>query len=205
VVLRNDTEQLLARARSYIGRGWSPATSGNYSVRTAADACAVTASGSDKAALTPADLLALTLDGNYDRSNAKRPSAETELHLMLYRRDPAIGAVLHTHSPAGTVLSRVHRGDSLELSDYELLKAFSGVDTHAVTVTVPILANDQDVARLARAADDALAAAGERCYGFLIRGHGLYAWGATISDAARHVDAFEYLLRCELESMRYRR
>jgi methylthioribulose-1-phosphate dehydratase len=68
-----------------------------------------------------------------------------------------------------------------------------------------VLANDQNVDRLASAAAARLDTTDGRCYGFLIRGHGLYAWGATIDDAARHVDAFEYLLRCELDALRYRR
>jgi methylthioribulose-1-phosphate dehydratase len=199
-----DADRLIALARTYADRGWSPATSGNYSVRTGAGSCLVTASGSDKSALVASDLLPVDLDGQFDPVSGRRPSAETQLHLMLYRRDPAIGAVLHTHSPAGTVLSRLSAADAVHLADYELLKAFSGIDTHATDVVVPVIDNDQDVARMSREAAARLDAVAGRCYGFLIRGHGLYAWGATITDAARHVDAFEFLLRCELESLRYR-
>ena len=31
-------------------------------------------------------------------------------------------------------------------------------------------------------------------HGFLLRGHGLYTWGATIADAERHVEILEFLL-----------
>jgi methylthioribulose-1-phosphate dehydratase len=199
-----DADRLIELARTYVDRGWSPATSGNYSVRSGADSCLITASASDKSALAPADLLPVDLDGQFDPTAGRRPSAETLLHLMLYRRDPAIGAVLHTHSPAGTVLSRLTAAAVVRLTGYELLKAFTGVDTHQTEVVVPLIENDQDVARMAKEATARLDAVAGRCYGFLIRGHGLYAWGATITDAARHVDAFEFLLRCELESLRYR-
>ncbi|MCO1980156.1 methylthioribulose-1-phosphate dehydratase, partial [Pseudomonas aeruginosa] len=37
------------------------------------------------------------------------------------------------------------------------------------------------------------------CPGYLIRGHGLYTWGARMSDALRQVEAFEFLFECELK------
>ena len=41
-------------------------------------------------------------------------------------------------------------------------------------------------------------------WGYLIAGHGLYAWGKDISEARRHLDAFEFMLGCELEMRRLR-
>jgi methylthioribulose-1-phosphate dehydratase len=32
--------------------------------------------------------------------------------------------------------------------------------------------------------------------GFLVRGHGLYAWGETLAAAKRHVEGLEFLLSC---------
>ena len=37
------------------------------------------------------------------------------------------------------------------------------------------------------------------CVGYLIRGHGLYTWGARMSDALRQIEAFEFLFECELK------
>ena len=39
-------------------------------------------------------------------------------------------------------------------------------------------------------------------WGYLIAGHGLYAWGRDIAEARRHLDAFEFMLGCELELRR---
>ena len=36
-------------------------------------------------------------------------------------------------------------------------------------------------------------------WGYLIDGHGLYAWGRDMAEARRHLEAFEFLLGCELE------
>ena len=41
-------------------------------------------------------------------------------------------------------------------------------------------------------------------WGYLIDGHGLYAWGRDMAEARRHLDAFEFLIRCELEMRRLR-
>ena len=39
----------------------------------------------------------------------------------------------------------------------------------------------------------------------LIDGHGLYAWGRDMPEARRHLEAFEFLLGCELELRRLQR
>ena len=90
----------------------------------------------------------------------------------------------------------MHHERCLELSGYEVLKAFPGVESHLHTLRIPIFANDQDMERLAAVVSGALDAE-PAAPGFLIRGHGLYAWGRAVSDAVRHVEAFEFLFECE--------
>ena len=41
-------------------------------------------------------------------------------------------------------------------------------------------------------------------WGYLIDGHGLYAWGRDMAEARRHLDAFEFLFDCELELRKLR-
>ena len=36
-------------------------------------------------------------------------------------------------------------------------------------------------------------------YGFLVKGHGLYAWGNSLREAKRHLEGIEFLLSCELQ------
>jgi methylthioribulose-1-phosphate dehydratase len=83
--------------------------------------------------------------------------------------------------------------------NYELQKAFAGVVTHESKVIVPIFENDQDIARLAAKVQPWLDAHPD-CPGYLIRGHGLYTWGARMSDALRQIEAFEFLFECELKT-----
>lgn len=191
------TREIIEAGRFLYGRGWSPATSSNYSARLWADQALLTVSGKHKGQLGEDDVLATDLDG-ISLEPGKKPSAETLLHTQLYRWQPGIGAVLHTHSVNATVLSRLTLSDSLVFADYELQKAFSGVTTHESQVEVPIFDNDQDIARLAAKVQPWLDAHPE-CVGYLIRGHGLYTWGPRMSDALRQVEAFEFLFECELK------
>ncbi|MCH4873113.1 MULTISPECIES: methylthioribulose 1-phosphate dehydratase [Pseudomonas] len=190
--------EIIEAGRFLYGRGWSPATSSNYSTRLSATEALLTVSGKHKGQLGLDDVLATDLSGN-SLEPGKKPSAETLLHTQLYRWRPEIGAVLHTHSVNATVLSRLTPGNSLEFEDYELQKAFSGVSTHASKVQVPIFDNDQDIERLAGKVQPWLEAHPD-CVGYLIRGHGLYTWGARMSDALRQIEAFEFLFECELKT-----
>lgn len=185
------------------GRGYAPATSGNYSARLDDGATLVTVSGTHKGALVPGDFLVIEADG-HPRESGRKASAETPLHRMIYARVPWAGVVLHTHSVNATVLSRHLAGHAeLTLDGYEILKAFRGVSTHETNIAVPIFENTQDMPALAALIGMRLERAGT-APGFLIRGHGLYAWGVDTAEARRHVEAFEFLFACELEHTRLR-
>ncbi|WP_077044652.1 methylthioribulose 1-phosphate dehydratase [Pseudomonas sp. KK4] len=191
-------QEIIDAGRFLYGRGWSPATSSNYSTRLSPTEALLTVSGKHKGQLGLDDVLATDLSGN-SLDPGKKPSAETLLHTQLYSWRPEIGAVLHTHSVNATVLSRLTPGDFIEFEDYELQKAFSGVSTHESKVRVPIFDNDQDIARLAAKVQPWLEDHPD-CVGYLIRGHGLYTWGARMSDALRQIEAFEFLFECELKT-----
>lgn len=193
---RKRIDALIEVARDFGQRGWTPATSGNYSVRMDDGSIVVTRSGADKRKLQRSDLMRLDADGT-PKEDA-RPSAETLLHVQIYRHDPGAQAVLHVHSPAATVMSRrsVAAG-KLRLENYELLKALRGIDTHAAAVELPIVANDQDMTRLAAAVQPWLERPGVPP-AYLIEGHGIYAWGSSVAEAARHLEALDFILECEL-------
>ena len=159
----------------------------------------ITASGGHKGELTAANFLIADLDGR-PQDAARKASYETLLHSQIYRRvygRAHAGAVLHTHSVANTVLSRRH--DKLNLAGYELLKVLDGVTTHDTGVEIPVFENDQDIARLSAMVDDHMTR-GKAQHGYLIRGHGLYAWGETVAVARHRVEALEFIFECESRS-----
>ncbi|HET7222522.1 MAG TPA: methylthioribulose 1-phosphate dehydratase [Rhodanobacteraceae bacterium] len=182
-------------------RGWTPATSSNFSMRLDVSTVAVTISGRDKGALEPDDVMAIDLDGK-PLDPALRPSAETALHLQIYRRQPEAGAVLHTHSHNQTVASRLFAAQGvIKLHGWELQKAITGYTTHDSELDVPVFANSQDMAEIEAKVDTWLDA-GKPLYAYLIEGHGLYTWGRGMTEARRHLEALEFLLACELDLKR---
>ena len=195
--LRHLAGELITNVRELSEAGWTPATSSNFSLRLDDRHAAITVSGRDKGRLTEADIMVVDMDGRAVGSD-HRPSAETLLHTQLYSRFADIGCVLHTHSRVQTVASRLFAGaGQVRLEGYELLKAFRGNTTHEAEIDLPVLPNSQDMSTLAAQLDALL---GDRCmWGYLIDGHGLYAWGRDMAEARRHLEAFEFLLGCELD------
>lgn len=193
---------LIVNVRELAQAGWTPATSSNFSHRLDDQHAAITVSGRDKGRLVEDDIMVVDFDGR-PVGRQLRPSAETLLHTQLYRRYPEIGCVLHTHSPVQTIASRLFsREGRIHLEGYELLKAFEGNTTHETALDVPVFANTQDMNVLAAQVDALLDKQG--MWGYLIDGHGLYAWGRNMAEARRHLEAFEFLLHCELELRKLR-
>ncbi|MEJ7934864.1 methylthioribulose 1-phosphate dehydratase [Sphingobium sp. AN558] len=191
-------DAIIAIGRRLDERGLAPATAGNYSARLEDGSIAITISGSHKGRLTAQDMMRVSPSGA--PLDAKKPSAETLLHCLVYDIDPGAQAVLHTHSVAGTVLSRaLARKHGILLDGYEMLKIFPGIATHDVAVVLPLIDNSQDMAALAEALRPILTEQSPLLPAFYIRGHGLYAWGPSIAAAEYVTEAAEFLLACAWE------
>jgi methylthioribulose-1-phosphate dehydratase len=193
--LQSATESLCNTARWCYNRGWVPATSGNFSFRLGGRIF-VTASGLDKGTLTPTGLIEIDSEGRVLSSTGK-PSAETALHLVLYRDRPSAGAILHVHTIWNTLLSAHYESTGrVPIEGYELLKGLAGVNTHDHLEEVPILNNSQDYAALSTQLTGALQNH-PRAHGVLLSRHGLYTWGDSVADARRHLEALEFLFEIE--------
>jgi len=180
--------------REFHVRGWVLGTSGNFSaVLHREPLClAITSTGSDKGHLSVGQILELDETLTVFRGEG-RPSAETALHVAIVLRRQA-GAVLHTHSVWSTVLSGWHasRG-GVAIEGYEMLKGLEGIHTHKHREWLPIVENSQDMHELAQEISQTLEE-NPSAHGFLLRGHGLYTWGADLAEAKRHVEIFEFLM-----------
>jgi methylthioribulose-1-phosphate dehydratase len=186
--------QLAEVGRQFYARGWVLGTSGNFSSVLSRDPLrlAITSTGLDKGQLEPEQFLEIDGDSTVLRGDG-RPSAETLLHQAIVRREN-IGAVLHTHSVWSTVLSAWHKKDAgLAIEGYEMLKGLEGVRTHEHREWLPIVENSQDMESLSSEVAGLLHRHPES-HGFLIRGHGLYTWGADLAQAKRHVEILEFLM-----------
>ena len=178
--------------------GWAQGTGGNMSVTLghAPLRLLITQSGRDKRQLDPRDdLVVVDADARATAEWPGRPSAETRLHIAI-AETLGTGSTLHTHSVPGTLLGEhfLPQGGFV-LTGYEMLKGLAGVRSHEDEVRVPVLANSQDMVALGSEVR-ALLRAEEGLHGFLLAGHGLYTWGASLEEAHRHVEIFEFLFEC---------
>ena len=197
------TEAIAATGRKLGAMGLTPATSSNFSMRLDDVHAAITISGRDKGTLTPDDIMVIDMEGHAVGTSA-RPSAETLLHTQIYRCFADATAVLHTHSRTQTVASRLFASAGVVRFDgYELQKAIAGHTSHEQAIDLPVFPNTQDMAELVECVD-AWIRADKPLYGYLIDGHGIYTWGRGMAEAERHIEAFEFLLGCELDLRRLR-
>ena len=186
---------VIALAKRAAVRGWTPATSGNFSARVDGERAAITLSGRDKGALEPRDILVTPIEGKRD----KRVSAEAPLHYAVYRLFGDAGAIAHVHSRSATLASlKLARDGAVRIEGLELLKALRGIETHETAVEIPVFANDQDTDRLAVVISERFGAQKD-AWAFLLAGHGLYVWGRTADEAFRHLEALDFLFTLSLD------
>ena len=193
-------QQLTDIIKFFNQRGWSPATSTNYSFRTPEveePTYTISKSGIDKQFFNEQDFMHIDTAGKATADYAgMKSSAETLLHTMLYSQFADCQAVLHTHSLLSTVLSAQYEKEKgFFIEQLEVLKAIRGITTHEAKLWVPIFANSQDIATLSQEVK-AYLDQNPQTFGFLLAGHGLYAWGNSLAEAKRHIEAFEFLFEC---------
>ena len=192
--------ELLEAIRFFNQKGWSPATSTNYSVRSQnPQEYIISRSGVDKSQFTLEDFILIDSQGEvlapFNKPGIKS-SAETEIHTFIYQRYPEVNCILHTHSVLGTVLSYIHEKErQIQFEGFEIQKGLEGNQTHQQKSILPIVPNSQVMGDILKnmAAHFTVK---PNIHGFLIAGHGLYAWGKNIASAKRHIETYEFLLEC---------
>jgi methylthioribulose-1-phosphate dehydratase len=191
----NIKEKLAHTIRAYNAKGWSPATSTNYSFKTPTNELWVSRSGIDKSLFEPTDFI--TVDNNGKPTGEythTKPSAETLIHCTLYELFPSATVILHSHS-VFPLLASMRATNSIAFEGFELQKGFEGQTTHAATIHLPIFENTQDM--IAFSNELRLNAHRLQHHAFIIRKHGTYAWGRNLFEAKRHLETLDYL--CELQ------
>lgn len=185
-------------ARGFYTRGWLMGTSGNLSavVQREPLRLAITASGLDKGALNPEQIILIDEEARLVGDYQGKPSDESLLHVCIAKERGA-GAVLHTHSIWNTILSDLYGNEGgLKIEGYEMLKGLAGVRTHEHSEWLPIVDNSQDMPALAVTVSKTLSEH-KSAHGFLIRRHGLYTWGDNLAQAKRHVEILEFLMEAK--------
>jgi L-ribulose-5-phosphate 4-epimerase len=162
---------------------------------------AIKPSGIAYADLVDDDIVVVSLvDGRIVQGD-KRPSSDTPTHLLLYRRFPELGGIVHTHSPYATSWAQARRP----------IPCFG--TTHAdhfngpVPVTRPL--DDDEIggeyeANTGRVIIDHFESGGLdplQVPGALVASHGPFTWGRSGAEAVTNAIALEAIAGMALHTL----
>ena len=183
-------------------RDWFMGTSGNLAIKVSDHPLQflVTASGKDKRKRTEEDFLLVDEFGRAVKETHLKPSAETLLHVEIYRKTNA-GCSLHVHTIDNNVISEVY-GDNGEISfkGQELIKAFDKWEEDAF-LNIPIIRNYAHIPTLANKFSEHVL---EDTGAILIRNHGITVWGRNAFEAKKILEASEFLFRYQLRLLEHK-
>ncbi len=183
-------------------RDWFMGTSGNLAIKVSDSPIQflVTARGKDKRKRTDEDFLLVDESGRPVGETQLKPSAETLLHVEIYRKTKA-ECSLHVHTIDNNVISEIY-GDqeAVTFKGQELIKAFDKWEEDAV-LRIPIIPNHAHIPTLAKCFSSHLY---EDSGAVLIRNHGVTVWGRTSFEAKKILEASEFLFRYQLRLLEHK-
>lgn len=146
---------------------------GNLSVRWEHGAC-ITGTGTMLGRLAPADFAVVDSHGRARGMHDPKPSSDTAVHLAVYARIEAAGAVIHAHPIHTIALS----------FGWDVIRPIN-LEGQLFIPRVPVVEApwESSAGPVAEALEDSPIA--------VVRGHGVYARGADAWDALKVVTALE--------------
>ena len=186
--LEQERELLTEYGRRMSRAGLSVGTSGNLSIYMPEEGLmAITPSGLDYEATTPADIVVMDLEAHVVEGERK-PSSEWALHTKFYQHHPAARAVVHTHSMYCTTLACL--GKPLEAVHY----AIGAAGTARIPVAPYRLFGSPELAEAAvEACGDGKAV--------LLANHGLVAWEGSLPKAFSLARDLEFTAELQWRAM----
>lgn len=175
---------LVSCGRRLDALGFAPATDGNISARLGPHALLVTPAGREKGGLSPDELLLVDLEGTVVEGTG-RPSTETLMHLLCYRRRGDVGGVVHAHPPVATAFAAA--GIPLDAAVMPEIVLTVG----AIPLVPYATPGTEELARaLEPRVDDHDA--------FLLASHGVLTLGRDVREALHRMERVEHLAKVTL-------
>ncbi len=190
--LANLRQEVLAANQRLVSAGLVTLSWGNASgVDRAAGVMVIKPSGVPYDQLTPDNLVVVALADGAVLDGSLRPSSDTPTHLVLYRRLPAIGGVVHTHSTVAAAWAQARR--PIPCLGTTHADHFHGAVPVTRMLTEEEIGGEYEAATgevivevLAKLGHDPLAMPAT-----LVAAHGPFTWGRSASDAVDNAIALE--------------
>lgn len=179
-------DAIVERGRSLYERGYAHGSSGNLSVRVA-DGILVTPTGSSLGRLDPSRLSKVAPDGRV--LSGDPPSKEAFLHLAVYARRPAAGAIVHLHCTCAVAVSCLVHDDPRNV--LPPLTAYHVMRVGALPL-VPYFAPGD------RALAEAVGELAARHRAVLLANHGPVVAGKMLDEAVDSAEELEQTARLSL-------
>ena len=140
--------------------------------------------------LTPESMVIVDMAGRVVEGRC-RPSSDTATHLALYGRFPAIGSIVHTHSPWATVWAQLGRPipplGTTHADDF-------GAEILCSRPMTPEEIRQDYEANTGRVIAEALSERDfARHFAVLVRGHGPFVWDTVPEKAVEKAVALEFV------------
>ncbi|MBC8065836.1 MAG: class II aldolase/adducin family protein [Chlorobia bacterium] len=164
-------EQVCSANKALRSEGLVTMHSGNVS-GVDGDIVYIKPSGMDYDLMKPESMVPVSLSTGMVVGSELRPSVDLPHHLFLYRNDPAVRAVVHTHSNYATAFAAQHRSIPLVLT--AIADEFGG----EIPCT-PYIDNEGENIGLGIFKYRTQAPA------ILLGNHGVFAWGGSVKDALK--------------------
>ena len=144
-------------------------------------------------ALSPQQMVAVSLDAGEPTEGGLNPSSDTPSHLVLYRAFSSVSAIVHTHSPYATAWGQACRAIpalgtthadffhgpvpcTRPLTEQEIQDGYEENTGHVIVETF------KDIDPLSTPAA-------------LVACHAPFVWGADVAEAVKNAVALEYVAR----------
>lgn len=195
---RNLRERAFEANRRLAGTGLVLGTFGNVSeCDRQAGLLAIKPSGVAYDALTPDQMVLVSLESGAVVDGVLRPSSDTPTHVELYRAFSTIGGIVHTHSEYATVFAQARlaiRCMGTTHADY-----FHGdvPVTRAMTAAEVATDYEKNTGHVIVETFEKGKISPDDVPAVLVANHGPFTWGVDAMKAIDHAEVLEYVARVE--------
>jgi len=187
---------LCSLGRWISARQWVPAGSGSFSIRTSGTQALITPHHKDKAELSPQDLQPLCWPSSV---TATEPAAVThQLHAGIYQQVTQAKVVLQVQSSSALLFSKLVQSSQHQFVGYQLQHVLQ--QNQHQTLSLAILPDASDLTQLHQLLQ-LQQQLGQSA--LLVRNLGLIVWAEHPDQARRQLEAWDFLLHCELELLKH--